>query len=628
MATNTSWYKVGTVSTTAASKTITGVGTSWALSIKQGDIFTIDGHQLYEVASVESNTSLTLVKPYPTTTATQPYAIIQNFTSTLPAELAAELALMQRRWYASLKDYVDVLSTDKLTSVITKSDGTTVTVPSWKAITSPTVDQVEQATAAKDAAVAAKDAAVTANATAQTAATTAATKAADASTSATNAASSAASALMSKNDAATSASTATTQATNATNSAALAHKWATQTGSEVVTGQGFGAKKYAQDANTSFLDFDTRYLGAKASDPTTNNQGGALVAGASYFNTTSNTYRIYNGTVWATANTLNALPLTGGTMTGDIVLKGNATANLHPVTKQQMEAVTGTSGALSFRNRIINGNFAIAQRGLTQTTAGYGSVDRWQFGTSSGTYTITRGQDPTNMTGMTDGYYIAVNATSLVGGYMYQPIEGVRTLSGLTVTLSWYTNKVSGTNTTTKPYLTNNFGVGGSAQENIQGGSVTSLPTTHGLRYSITFVVPAISGKTIGASSFTQVVFPFDGTFLESYWGIQLEEGSVATPFEQRPVGLELSLCQRYYNTTTIKHVGYSSMTGWGWGASVSFAQMRSAPTVILGASAGPVNVSSFSAYSLSASALSYAVIPTSNGAFAVEFPVALSAEL
>jgi len=33
---------------------------------------------------------------------------------------------------------------------------------------------------------------------------------------------------------------------------------------------------------------------------------------------------------------------------------------------------------------------------------------------------------------------------------------------------------------------------------------------------------------------------------------IQLEIGSVATPFEQRPIGLELSLCQRYYYNTAI----------------------------------------------------------------------------
>ena len=41
--------------------------------------------------------------------------------------------------------------------------------------------------------------------------------------------------------------------------------------------------------------FDDRYLGAKASDPTTDNDGNPLQTGAQYFNTTSNTTRVYNG---------------------------------------------------------------------------------------------------------------------------------------------------------------------------------------------------------------------------------------------------------------------------------------------------------------------------------------------
>ena len=79
---------------------------------------------------------------------------------------------------------------------------------------------------------------------AQTAANTATAKAAEAAGSASAAASSASAASGS-------ASTATTQASNAEASAELAQKWATQTTAEVVSGQGYGAKYYADQAADS-----------------------------------------------------------------------------------------------------------------------------------------------------------------------------------------------------------------------------------------------------------------------------------------------------------------------------------------------------------------------------------------
>ena len=60
---------------------------------------------------------------------------------------------------------------------------------------------------------------------------------------------------------------------------------------------------------------------------------------------------------------------------------------------------------------------------------------------------------------------------------------------------------------------------------------------------------------------------------------VQLEEGSVATPFEQRPYGLELSLCQRYYNTITSPVYNSATVSD----ASVNskdLGSMRASPTV------------------------------------------------
>jgi hypothetical protein len=54
----------------------------------------------------------------------------------------------------------------------------------------------------------------------------------------------------------------------------------------------------AAAAETSYDNFDDRYLGAKASDPTLDNDGNALLTGALYWNTVSSELRVYTGTVW------------------------------------------------------------------------------------------------------------------------------------------------------------------------------------------------------------------------------------------------------------------------------------------------------------------------------------------
>ncbi len=89
--------------------------------------------------------------------------------------------------------------------------------------------------------------------------------------------------------AAASAATATTQAGIATTQAGIA---TTQAG--IATTQ-------ATNAAASYTAFDNQYLGSKASDPSTNNTGGALVEGNLYWNSTSNEMRVYDGSAWVVA---------------------------------------------------------------------------------------------------------------------------------------------------------------------------------------------------------------------------------------------------------------------------------------------------------------------------------------
>jgi hypothetical protein len=140
------------------------------------------------------------------------------------------------------------------------------------------------------------------NASAATSATAAAASASAAATSASNASTSA-------TNASNSATTASTQASNASTSASNASTSAT------------AAAASATAAAASFDAFDDIYLGAKASNPTVDNDGNALTTGDQYFNTVSNELRVWNGSTWQAASTVGgtvaSLSVTGNTTLGD-----------------------------------------------------------------------------------------------------------------------------------------------------------------------------------------------------------------------------------------------------------------------------------------------------------------------
>ena len=116
-------------------------------------------------------------------------------------------------------------------------------------------------------------------ASATTSASAAATSATASANSATASASSASTASTQASNASTSASTASTQATNSANSATASASSATS-------------------AAASFDSFDDRYLGAKSSAPSTDNDGDALIDGALYWNSTSDQMFAWDGSAW------------------------------------------------------------------------------------------------------------------------------------------------------------------------------------------------------------------------------------------------------------------------------------------------------------------------------------------
>jgi hypothetical protein len=113
--------------------------------------------------------------------------------------------------------------------------------------------------------------------------------AASATTSATNAANSATAAATSETNAATSATNASTSETNSANSATASATSATASANSATAAQN------AQNAAEAALDnFDDKFLGAKSSDPTVDNDGDALTDGALYFNTTDDVMKVYD----------------------------------------------------------------------------------------------------------------------------------------------------------------------------------------------------------------------------------------------------------------------------------------------------------------------------------------------
>jgi hypothetical protein len=173
------------------------------------------------------------------------------------------------------------------------------------------------ATSASSAAASTSAAAASASAAA-TSATSASASATAAATSATSAATSASSALTSQTAAATSAVSAATSASSALTSQTAAATSATS------------AATSATSSAASFTSFDARYLGAKASAPTLDNQGNALITGASYWNSTLNALYVWSGSVWVqTANTTTYSAPTLGSTT---LASGTTYANVNGLT--------------------------------------------------------------------------------------------------------------------------------------------------------------------------------------------------------------------------------------------------------------------------------------------------------
>ena len=311
---------------------------------------------------------------------------------------------------------------------------------------------------------------------------------------------------------------------------------------------------------------------------------------------------------WVTSDDANAIQNTIVDAKGDLIA---ASASDVPArlavgaNGETLVADSSTSTGLRYqgnyaagKNKIINGDFGVWQRGTTATSATTASTflaDRFvsRFDYSSGTaslsqQTFTPGTAP--VAGYEGSYFLRLTMPSGASSYgsLSQKIEDVRTFAGQTVTVSFWAKSSSAQSSTI--LLRQDFGTGGSAIVDL---STTYSLTTAWQRFTWTTTLASITGKTIGTGSnltlqpFTYGIYTSSSTL--DIWGVQLEAGSVATAFQTATGTLqgELAACQRYYVRNNSGNTNFSFF-GWGIGQNpnVLFSvnlpvTMRTTPTTV-----------------------------------------------
>jgi hypothetical protein len=214
------------------------------------------------------------------------------------------------------------------------------------------------------------------------------------------------------------------------------------------------------------------------------------------------------------------------------------------------------------KNKIVNGDFSNWQRSTNATVTGtnYFAPDRFLAVYVAGGATVTWSRQTFTpaaapVAGYEGQYFSRIAATSGSGTTvmgLQQRIENVQTFAGQTATLSFWAKADSARTIT--GLLEQNFGSGGSSL--VLSSASTTPITTSWARYSFTFSVASISGKTIGTSSYLSAYLYLNtgqasGSPQLDIWGVQFEYGSKATPFQTATGTIqgELAACQRYFQT-------------------------------------------------------------------------------
>lgn len=258
---------------------------------------------------------------------------------------------------------------------------------------------------------------------------------------------------------------------------------------------------------------------------------------------------------------IEAASVVAGAVVGD-----NLWLTRHDGSSFDAGVVKGTS---QLPNKVLNSRIRVDQRNLGPINL-INSIrtlgpDRWAAtARSQDTFVpavFSVGTEAPGVLPESDTKYLTLDTSlirSFVGAsyaYVNQYIEDVTTLSGRTVTLSFWAKCVTNETQRVVPIVIQTFGTGGSASSTVTLPAV--IINRSWFRYSMTFALPTVAGKTIIPGSnrlelrllVSHESNPDVGLQKDIFglWGVQLEEGPVATPLRMDAYAHELAACQRYY---------------------------------------------------------------------------------
>ena len=262
------------------------------------------------------------------------------------------------------------------------------------------------------------------------------------------------------------------------------------------------------------------------------------------------------------------------------------------------------SSSFMFRNKIINGGMQIAQRGTTGTTPNTVNylLDRFSL-IRLGGYpdNLTQTQESDSPTGHSKSLKMIRNSSHTLtgthasaltyiveGNDIYHLDWGSSTAKAVTISFWVKSNQIGNfpliladSNNAFdigKLYTISNVNTWEHKTIFIEGPTSGTFNTDNTVGFYIYWGFGAIDssrtaqGSTWGvsnSSSTSKAMVSGASTALATdsgasfqITGVQLEEGTVATPFEHRPIGIELGLCQRYFEVGKIYfNAQYSTVT-------------------------------------------------------------------